>query len=267
MRRKPVPNPLSLADDSNSLGGRSPASTNVSTNASASALTYPDPSVLRADRPSPRPTLGSDTALQIISPTSSKSPKSPRSPFGKFSTAPTTAATNKPQGQQQGQQPKQQQQKHQPQPQPQQQHHHNQPCPVDVRQPLQSPDDVHVAQHRRQQSPHQHEPDYPPLTPLPPTNTTISTATETSSHADVEKHTRSASRFFNFGKGSRSNTQPLHSYSDHTSLAEAMSRGTENPAMSDRVSSKHSKNSGTSVRLEVKGSALILVLILCFVNN
>lgn len=221
MRRKPVPIPLSLAKDSDSLGEHSAASASVSASAvNAGALTYPDPIVLGSDRPSPRPTLGSETALQVISPASSKSPKSPRSPFGKFSTSPTT--TKNPQAQQQQQQT----------------------YPVDAIQPRQSPDDVHAGQHRRHQSPHRRNPEYPPLTLLPSSNTT-STAPDTNSQPDVEKHSRSASRFFNFGKGSRSASQ-VHTHTDSMSAGETMARGLENPAMPDRVSIKNHKNSGTS---------------------
>ncbi|KAI1381977.1 hypothetical protein F4677DRAFT_11386 [Hypoxylon crocopeplum] len=219
MRRKPVPNPLSLADDSNSLGQQSSANAS----ASASALAYPDPGVLGTDRSSPRPTFGSETALQVISPTSSKSPKSPRSPFGKFNTSTSSGSSTarKPQAQ-------------------------HQAYPVDALPSLHSPDGVHVAQQRRHRSPQRHDPEYPPLTPLPSTNTASSTTQDTYSHPDSEKHSRSASRFFNFGKASRSANHLHHTHTDSTGTSEAMSRGTETTVMSDRAPSKISKNSDLS---------------------
>ncbi|KAI1384930.1 uncharacterized protein F4822DRAFT_377864 [Hypoxylon trugodes] len=212
MRRKPVPNPLSLVGDSDSLGEQSAANPN--------ALTSPDSSVLGVDRPSPRPTPtpthGSEPILRITSPTSSRSPKSPRSPFGKLSAS--TSTTGNPQAQQ------------------------YQAYPADAHHPLQSPDDVHVAQHRRHQSPHRYDPGYPPLTPLP-SSKTAPIATETSSHPESEKHSRSGSRFFGFGKTSRSNNQLHHAHTGSTNASDAMSRGTDNTVMSDRGSSKASKNS------------------------
>ncbi|KAI8964835.1 hypothetical protein F5Y11DRAFT_57171 [Daldinia sp. FL1419] len=210
MRRRPVPNPLSLADDSDSLGQHS-ASTTVS------APTYSDPNSLGTDRPSPRPTLRSEPTLQITSPASSKSPRSPRSPFGR----PSTSTASKPQAQQ------------------------YQDYPVDPTQPLQPPDSVHVAQHRRRPSPQRHEPEYPPLTLLP-SSTTTSTVADTCSRPENEKHSRSGSRFFGFGKSSRSANQLYHTHTDNAGTSEAMSRGTENTAMPDRVSSKNSKNSDLS---------------------
>ncbi|KAI2769233.1 hypothetical protein F4815DRAFT_44663 [Daldinia loculata] len=211
MRRKPVPNPLSLTGDSDSLGQHSASST------SASAPTYSDPNALGTDRPSPRPTLKSEPTLQITSPTPSKSPKSPRSPFGKFS----TSTPSKPQTQQ------------------------YQDYPVEPVQPLQSPESVHVAQHRQHQSPQRYEPELPPLTLLPSSNT-VSTVADTCSRPENEKHSRSGSRFFGFGKSSRSTNQLYHTHTDSAGTREAMSRGTENTAMPDRVSSKNSKNSDLS---------------------
>ncbi|KAI1208000.1 uncharacterized protein F4807DRAFT_432737 [Annulohypoxylon truncatum] len=238
MRRKPVPNPLSLADDSDSLGEQSAASAsaissanasaNTSANNSARALPYPDP-----ERLSPRPTLGSESTLQVISPTSSRSPKSPRSPFvSKFN----TTTPRKPLPQQ------------------------NLPYPVESHMPPHPPGDVHLAQHRRRQSPHRREPEYPPLALLPSSNTTntitttntASTAPDTCSHPEVEKHSRSGSRFFNFGKASRSANQLYPNHNDSANMSETMSRGTENTIMSDRgVSSKNSKNSDLSSSVDL----------------
>ncbi|KAI1098699.1 hypothetical protein F4804DRAFT_324001 [Jackrogersella minutella] len=230
MRRKPVPNPLSLAEDSDSLGEQSAASANASANTSANnsarALTFPVSTGLGPDRPSPRPTLGSESNLQVISPASSRSPRSPRSPFvSKFNT--TTPRKPLP---------------HQQQP---------QAHPVDAHQPLHPPDDVHVAQHRQRQPPYRHDPDYPPLTPLPSSNTT-SAVPDTCSHHEVEKHSRSGSRFFNFGKASRSTNQLYPTHNDSAIMSETMSRGIENTIMSERgVSSKNSKNSDLSSSVDL----------------
>ncbi|KAI2463609.1 hypothetical protein F4781DRAFT_115135 [Annulohypoxylon bovei var. microspora] len=245
MRRKPVPNPLSLADDSDSLGDQSAASAiasanasaNTSANNSARALTYPDSTTLGTERTSPRPTLGSESTLQVISPTSSRSPKSPRSPFvSKFN----TTTPRKPLPQQ------------------------SQTYPVDSHQPLHPPDEVHLAQHRRRPSPHRREPEHPPLTLLPSSHTTntintvttttstASTVPDTCSHPEVEKHSRSGSRFFNFGKASRSTNQLYHNHNDSANMSETMSRGIENTIMSDRgVSSKNSKNSDLSSSVDL----------------
>ncbi|KAI1443143.1 hypothetical protein F5Y02DRAFT_228315 [Annulohypoxylon stygium] len=259
MRRKPVPNPLSLADDSDSLGEQSAASAsalssanasvNTSANNSARAPTYPDPNLLGAERLSPRPNLGSESTLQVISPASSRSPKSPRSPFvSKFN----TTTPRKPVAQQQ----QQQHQQHQ-----HQQHQQNPPYPVDSHQPpLHPPDSVHLAQHRRRPSPQRREPEHPPLTLLPSsatTNTitstnTTSTAPDTCSHPEVEKHSRSGSRFFNFGKTSKSTNQLYHVHNDNSNMNETMSRGTENAIMPDRgITSKNSKNSDLSSSVDL----------------
>ncbi|KAI1415821.1 hypothetical protein F5Y13DRAFT_136829 [Hypoxylon sp. FL1857] len=230
MRRKPVPNPLSLAGDSDSLGQQLPANT------SAGAHTNSDPSTSGTDRPSPRPTLSNDTILQVISPTSSKSPKSPRSPFGKFGTSTSRAP--------------------------------HQAYPVDALQSLQSPDDVHVAQHRRRQSPHRNDPEYPPLTLLPSSNTASTVPdscsqpeNEKEKEKEKEKHSRSGSRFFNFGKASKSANHLHHGHADSAGRSETMSRGTDNTIMSERgVSSKNSKNSdlSSSVDLSAQKSAVSL---------
>ncbi|KAL7629112.1 hypothetical protein AAE478_000631 [Parahypoxylon ruwenzoriense] len=205
MRRKPVPNPLSLTNDSDPVGERSAVAANTN------AHTYPDPTALETDRPSPRSALANETSLQVISPASSKSPKSPRSPLSKFNT------TKKPQ------------------------------APSDEYQPLQPPDEVHIAQLHQHQSPQRIEPDLPPLTAIPPSNS-ASNLPNTSSRSgkENEKHSRSGSRFFNFSKGSRSTNQLYHNHTDATSMDEVMSRVPENSVMSDKASSKHSKNSDLS---------------------
>ncbi|OTB11757.1 hypothetical protein K445DRAFT_208158 [Daldinia sp. EC12] len=216
MRRKPVPNPLSLAGgDSDSLAQHS--APNISASASVSAPASSDPNALGTDRPSPHPTLRSEPTLQVTSPAPSRSPKSPRSPLSKFN----TTTPSKPQTQQ------------------------YQDYPVDPSQPLQPPENVHIAQQRRYQSPQRNEPELPPLTLLPSSNTTSSVA-DTCPRPENEKHSRSGSRFFGFGKSSRSTNQLHHTHTDSAGISEAMSRGTENTAMPDRGSSKNSKNSDLS---------------------
>ncbi|KAI2606680.1 hypothetical protein GGR54DRAFT_620334 [Hypoxylon sp. NC1633] len=222
MRRKPVPHPLSLAaNDSDSLSEPSATSASASASAHAHAITYPDSSAPGTDRPISRPTLGSDTALQVVSPTSSRSPKSPRSPFGKFSTSSNPTRTTQAQ--------------------------HHPAYPVDALQSLYSPDDVHVAQQHRHQSPHHYDQDHPPVTPIPSANR-VDTISDASSHPDGEKHSRSASRFFTFGKASRATNQLQHAHTltDSSGINESMSRGTETTVKPERVSTKNSKNSDLS---------------------
>ncbi|KAI5918262.1 hypothetical protein F4810DRAFT_596847 [Camillea tinctor] len=151
------------------------------------------------------------------------------------------------QQQQQQQQPQHQLQQPQQQSQiprtPQPYPHHQ---PVEVpRQPLQAADDVLLAQ-RRRQNPHQN-PDFPLATsPGLKHSATTPIFNEPYSRPPEEKHARNTSRFFNFGKASRS-TQQLQL--DHTeSVSEGMSRGADHSAMPDRVPSKASKHSVLSLR-------------------
>ncbi|KAI1502429.1 hypothetical protein F5X99DRAFT_408162 [Biscogniauxia marginata] len=240
MGRKPVPQPLSLAgEDRDALG--QPAS---------STLTSPDSTVLGAPNrpspspsPSPHPAIGPETSssstLQVISPSSSRSPKSPRSPFSKFNPSARKPPTQPSQAQQpQAQQQPPVQQFQVPRTQP-----HAQLQPVEVpRQPLQAADDVHLAQ-RRRQNPHQN-PDFPPtISPIQHSATTP-VFSEPYNRPAEERHGRNASRFFNFGKSSRSAYQ-LH-LDQAESNSEGVSRGVDYPAMPDRVPSKASKYSDQS---------------------
>ncbi|KAI5866556.1 hypothetical protein GGS23DRAFT_615085 [Durotheca rogersii] len=207
MRRKPAPNPLSLSDDSDSVGERSAANANTT-------LTFPDPTALEIDRSSPRPTLASESSLHVVSSTSSRSPKSPRSPLSKFNLAKTAQAH------------------------------------ADTYQlPPQLPDEAHIAQHRQHEGPHYADPGFPSLNAAPPPSHAPSAYSTTSARSarENEKHSRSASRFFNFStKVTRSANQLHHSHSESTSMDEVISRGAENPVISDKASSKHSKNSDLS---------------------
>ncbi|KAI0596617.1 hypothetical protein F4775DRAFT_288072 [Biscogniauxia sp. FL1348] len=278
MGRKPVPQPLSLAgEDCDSLG--QPASSTL-TSPDSTVLGAPNrPSPSPSPSPSPRPALGPETSsntLQVISPVSSRSPKSPRSPFSKFnsSSAAAAAAARRPPTQpssqaqpphihhqhqhqhQQQQPPPQQLPPPPPLPPPQQQQQQQQPPqtpraqpyphlqPVEVpRQPLQAADDVLLAQ-RRRQHPHQNS-DFPlAASPGIKHSATTPIFNEPYNRTPEEKHARNTSRFFNFGKASRS-TQQLQV--DHTeSVGEGMSRGADYPAMPDRVPSKASKHSDQS---------------------
>ncbi|KAI1485462.1 hypothetical protein F5X96DRAFT_674623 [Biscogniauxia mediterranea] len=275
MGRKPVPQPLSLAgEDCDSLG--QPASSTL-TSPDSTVLGAPNrPSPSPSPSPSPRPALGPETTsntLQVISPATSRSPKSPRSPFSKFnssSAAAAAAAARRPptqpspqaqplhiHHQHQHQQPppqqpppppsslplpQQQQQQQQPQTPRAQPYSHLQPVEV-PRQPLQAADDVHLPQ-RRRQHPHQNS-DFPLATsPGLKHSATTPIFNEPYNRPPEEKHARNTSRFFNFGKASRS-TQQLQV--DHTeSVSEGMSRGADYPAMPDRVPSKASKHSDQS---------------------
>ncbi|CAJ2501237.1 Uu.00g040900.m01.CDS01 [Anthostomella pinea] len=212
MGRKPVPQPLSLAEGDSAAGALS-----------AGTGTLPSPeSIVRGapDRPSPRPAFSSQTTLQVASPASSKSPKSPRSPFSKFNPA------RKPQAQ-----------REQPLAQTQPVEVHHQPPPLRIA------DDVHAVQ-RQRRHPHQNA-EHPSVTSPIQQSVTTPTLREAYGHPEEEKHSRSGSRFFNFGKASRSNQHLPHSHTE--SHSEAMSRGTEYaPVMTDKVSSKTSKNSDQS---------------------
>lgn len=243
MRRKPVPNPLSFAaDQTDSLGEQS--------SADARAHKYPDPHAPGADRPrprpspspSPRPTPSSEATLQVTSqvtsPTSSKSSRSPRSPFGKYGPVPSTVPATSTTGPASTNHSANTTTTRRPPPQ------HHLPYPADTVPPLQSPDDVQVANHRRHHSPQRREPEYRPPTHSSTYNP-ASTARDTTSRPEGEKHARSTSRFFNFGKTSKSSNHLYHTHAESASTNEAMSRGVENTTIPDRVPSKNSKHSGT----------------------
>ncbi|KAI1436782.1 hypothetical protein GGR50DRAFT_190606 [Xylaria sp. CBS 124048] len=228
MGRRSVPQPLTLADNhSSSVGNdeRSPTSTGAVTPGSPESTLA---GTSTSDRKSPRSLFVPENTLQLLSPAiSDKSPKSPRSPFSKF------APTRRPQTQQ------------------------GEPRPhfaeVHERPPQRSVDDTHIARQQLQSS--NQIPQIPPAATLKQ-SATLPLLPQPSGQTE-EKHTRSASRFFNFGKG-RSNHQPQHSHI--SSNSEAMSRGVDFPGtMAERVPSKASKYSDrSSPDLPIQKPAAIL---------
>ncbi|KAI1127966.1 hypothetical protein F5Y10DRAFT_277790 [Nemania abortiva] len=239
MGRRSAPQPLALAEG----GSSSTAATAATATATATAIAAgnddlkgPPSSTAAAtatatlsspesttpgskDRPSPSPRslFAPDNSLPVLPPAlSNKSPKSPRSPFSKFN------PTRRPQTQQ-GESRSQ---------------------PVEVHQvppPLRSADDTHLV---RQQTNYSHQTSqHPPSAPAIKQSATSPVLSQTSGHAD-EKHTRSGSRFFNFGKGLKSNNQLHHNHT--ASNGDAISRGADFPIMAERVPSKASKYSGRS---------------------
>ncbi|KAI3322034.1 hypothetical protein HD806DRAFT_134913 [Xylariaceae sp. AK1471] len=218
MGRRSAPQPLALAgDDSSSSAGHDSKGPPSSTG--AATLSSPDSTApgVTTDRPSPRSLFAPENTLQVISPSvSNKSPKSPRSPFSKFNPA------RRPQTQQ-------------GEPRPQPVEVHQQPPP------LRSADDTHLV--RQQTNRSNQSSQYPPAAPFIKQSATSPILPQAYGHTD-EKHTKGGSRFFNFGKGSRSNNQLHHSHT--SSSSEAMSRGADLPIMAERVPSKTSKYSDRS---------------------
>ncbi|KAI0017296.1 hypothetical protein F4780DRAFT_616036 [Xylariomycetidae sp. FL0641] len=230
MGRKPAPQPLSLpladddaaaaADSASAASSHSQPSAAASTSANASAsatLNSPESTVPGVhDRPSSRPGLtGETSSLQVVSPGSSHSSKSPRSPLSKFNINRTPQEPDHPysaQAQHRGPQP---------------------------RHPA---DDLHVPQ--RQQRPPHHNPAYTPVASPIPHAVTTPVLPEPYRPPDEEKPPRGASRFFHFGKSSRSVNQIQHSHAE--GRGEGMSRGIDHPAMQDRGSTKTSKHSDQS---------------------
>ncbi|KAI1335619.1 hypothetical protein F5Y15DRAFT_242320 [Xylariaceae sp. FL0016] len=206
MGRKPAPQPLSLPEHEH--GSASPSST--------ATLTSPESIVPGArDRSSPRPPYVDHPALHITSPTSSKSPSSPRSPFNKF------APSRKPRGDYRAVEINQP-------------YHHPSPHPAD---------DLDTVQ-RQQRYPSQNSAGTPVTSPVQHSATTPTYSEASHGHRDQEKHSRNTSRFFNFGKSSKSSNQLHHQNQSNNG---GMSRGAEYPgAMSERVSSKASKHSDQS---------------------
>ncbi|KAI1333177.1 hypothetical protein F5Y16DRAFT_5336 [Xylariaceae sp. FL0255] len=232
MVRKPAPQPLSLGAEAtlSSSAATSPAAAEPSrgppSSAGAATLNSPDSAPHTAsDRPSPRTFTGENT-LQVISPSSTtKSPKSPRSPFSKFN------PSRRPQTQQ-GEPPSQS---------------------AEVREPLplRAVDDTHLVQPQTQ------HPNQNPRDP-PATHSIKQSATSPNlpyandqQTTHEEKHTRNSSRFFNFGKQSKSNLQ-LQNHNHTASSGEAVARAANNSTMAERVPSKSSKNSDLSVELPIQ---------------
>lgn len=289
MGRKQAPQPLSLAESQSRVhAGSNPNSSNGSAAISPSAFTSsaPNSSALRPqDHRDPRGIdAGSETNLQVIpTPTgSSKSPRSPRSPFSKFNTS------KKAEGRQvhtsHAQSPAHLQSKfstQQPSEYPQldykagpvaqnyeQEYYHyppdsraNPPEPQEAQQNLQ--DESALASSRSQIN----------LTAGPTTPTLIregagtfriaGSKTPARQHQQTgreeEKHTRSASRFFNF-KSSKTSQHRREQTRDplpkrdlsHNSRAnsenggsEGMSRGLEQRFNSDRSATQSSRHQGT----------------------
>ncbi|KAI8947481.1 hypothetical protein F4801DRAFT_509056 [Xylaria longipes] len=223
MGRRSAPQPLALAlaeDDSSSAGNDDSRGPPSSTAAAAAAATLGSSESTvpgTTDRPSPRSLFGPDNTLQVLSPSvSNKSPKSPRSPFSKFN------PTRRPQTQQ-----------GEPRPQA-----------VEVHQaslPLRTVDDTHLV--RQQTNYSNQSSQYPPAAPFIKQSATSPALSQTYGPTE-EKHSRSGSRFFNFGKSSKSNNQLHHAH--NASSSEAMSRGADLPTMAERVPSKASKHSDRS---------------------
>lgn len=273
MGRKPVPQPLSLGDPQTGSGLHAHIGSGPSSNRSNSHGSAVSPGALTSSAPNSS-TLGSqghrsphiagasaaDTTLHVAAaaatPASSRSPRSPRSPYSKFNTT-TKQADTRQVHTSHGQSPSQLQPKFTPEV----------PLldyklgpvtdaldPADYRSPRPSPR-LNLPE-GRSGSQGQH------------------TLTHSRSHTDgakphkpnfnlqreEEKHTRSASRFWNFNKPKpaghqRENTldfqrtreaAPSQRPNDgNSSSSEAMSRGSDHPIPSDRVPSKASKYSGT----------------------
>ncbi|KAI0125653.1 hypothetical protein BJ170DRAFT_596891 [Xylariales sp. AK1849] len=299
MGRKPAPQPLSLAEPrshSQAQGlNESIDDTSVSPGALASS-SAPNSSALGSHgRRSPHvPGVSGETSLQVVSTsTSSKStPRSPRSPFSKFSASNKNGTGPEPrQTHAHAQPPSQLQSKfslQQPQASPkphfdyqagpvpetyeQDYYHYSQQPRTTSPSEQQLVDQIVISKPNADASstapnlsegtgPNQHTVHQPPPPPPQPSR-------------EEEKHTRSASRFFNFKSSrpreqarerprdqardyhrERNATQNLSL--DHTnSSSEAMSRGADHPITSDRVSGKTSKSSDHSAEHHATHSAM-----------
>ncbi|KAI1813001.1 hypothetical protein GGS20DRAFT_503512 [Poronia punctata] len=222
MGRRAAPQPLALAGEDHSPTGNEvhgdnnhrappPSSTGAATLSSPES-TAPD----TRDKPSPHPLFAADNNLQVISPASSTiSPKSPRSPFSKFN------PTRRPQTQQ----------------------GEPRPPPVETQQPPlpRAADDSHIVRQQNYYSAQNSK--RLPVAPHIKQSATSPALPQAYGPPD-EKHTRNGSRFFNFGKSSKSGNQFHHSHSANN--GEALSRGTDQSIMTERVPSKASKYSDRS---------------------
>ncbi|KAI0430217.1 hypothetical protein F5Y09DRAFT_237103 [Xylaria sp. FL1042] len=217
MGRRSAPQPLALAEDVPSPAGhdsQGPPSSTATTAAIAGSPESTAPGI--TDGPSPRSLFAPDNTLQVLSPSlSNKSPKSPRSPFSKFN------PTRRPQTQQG--EPRSRAVEEQPS------------------LPPRSVDDTHLV--RKEAGDPNSRLQHPIVVPLINASATSPNLSQAYGQTE-EKHTRSGSRFFNFGKGSRSNNQLQHTHT--ASNSEAMSRGVDLPIMAERVPSKASKYSDRS---------------------
>ncbi|KAI1356358.1 hypothetical protein F5Y01DRAFT_76568 [Xylaria sp. FL0043] len=224
MGRRSAPQPLALAEDVSSSAGhddsQGPPSSTATTAATAGSPSPASTAPGTTDGPSPRSLFAPDNTLQVLSPSlSNKSPKSPRSPFSKFN------PTRRPQTQQ------------------------GEPRSRAVEEPPPLPprsvDDTHLVRQEagNSNSNSNSNSQHPPAVPLINQSATLPNLSQAYGQTE-EKHTRSGSRFFNFGKGLRSNAQPQHTHT--ASNSEAMSRGVDLPIMAERVPSKTSKYSDRS---------------------
>lgn len=279
MGRQHAPQPLSLAN-----GPHPQAQAVHGLNTTASIDDSPDASPLpiQGQRSPHRPIIGVASSgetptLQVVpTPTSTKSPRSPRSPFlSKFNTSKTQAHAQSPSHPQSYFPPSQ------PSPPPPKLHYLAGPV-ADTYEQAYEREEYYYPQPPQPQSqpPPPHTPDRSQHISASVSNTESIATTpafregagqfqvtvqQPQAH-DEEKHTRSASRFFNFNKPSKSSHQlrdqhrdqnpnqhrdqhrgrdpNQHLNSRHTDgNVEAMSRGADPAHQPDRVSSKSSKHS------------------------
>ncbi|KAK6087332.1 RhoGAP domain-containing protein [Seiridium cupressi] len=279
MGRKQAPQPLSLAEpQSYARTGSGPNSSNGSTAVSPSAITSSAPNSSSLGPQSHRSPRGiGETNLQVVpTPTSSKSPRSPRSPFSKFNTSKKGDTrqihTSHAQAPSQLQSKFSQQASEYPQfdykagpvaESYDQAYYH---YPQD---PRHNPSELQPQQQNAQARKalalprSQSNVDAGPTTPaLRDGAGTFQFAVPAAPVAreasrEEEKHTRSASRFFNFKSSKtpqhrreqtrdhRPNRDPSQSTrsNEESGGSEVMSRGAEQQPISDRVSTKTSKHS------------------------
>ncbi|KAI2636121.1 hypothetical protein GGS21DRAFT_66238 [Xylaria nigripes] len=230
MGRRSAPQPLVLATDSSSPSGNdamNPPPTGAPTLCSSEFII---PGM--TDRSNPRSLSVPENTLPVISPTiSERSPRSPRSPFSKFN------PTRRPQTQQ-------------GEPRAQRLEVHERPS-------LRSADDTQLVRQQPHFSNQSSQPPQPVSLIKQSATLPIISQSQPYGHTD-EKHTRSGSRFFNFGKGSRSNIQAQHNHI--ANCAETMSRGVDVPGiMAERIPGKTSKHSGrSSPDLPIQKSAAVV---------
>ncbi|KAH8676095.1 hypothetical protein BX600DRAFT_508274 [Xylariales sp. PMI_506] len=284
MGRKQAPQPLALANSRSHSHSQAQAQIGEDSSVSPRALTTSAPNSGIFGSQGHLAGVGGETTLQIVSsPTSSKSPNSPRSPFSKFNSRkasesalaqpksdahPVTPITQIPKSKFSSQKvaekpassdspqfdyragpvPESYEQEfyHYPQ---------GQPNPADA---AQTTTQSHATPDITNEAAGTSIPVVPAAgTRAPPQF--VAKPPKPAEPREEEKHTRSASRFFNF-KSSKAGAQPRehsrgksrdrHRGRDHSQdlnlkqangSSEAMSRGTEYPASADRTPSKHSK--------------------------
>ncbi|RYP52231.1 hypothetical protein DL768_002550 [Monosporascus sp. mg162] len=222
MGRKGAPQPLSLPDESGS--GTMATYTPVDT------LTSTEPAPMEHDGLTPP-----SGSLHVAStPTSSKSPKSPRSPFSRLN------ASRKPQIQVHAHSPSE------PPAEPSYQ-------ATGAHRPLYSVDDVHTHQY-------QHSREALENRPKTSAGQQRSTSKQSAQQTRTQpEHSRSGSRFWGFGKSSKSSNQLNQTHKSGS--GEVMSRGVDHPGTPDNASSKTIKHSKTDLSLadtpSYKGATLL----------